>query len=147
MESIVFIDSEITNEGAIADLGAVKETTQFHSANKQEFSEFVKGSEFVCGHNIIHHDMKYIGELFDVKNAPNYIDTLYLSPLVFPKKPYHKLLKDDKLQTDELNNPLNDAIKAKDLFYDEVNAFQTLSPTPQLPHIFYIFLDIAFRIY
>ena len=26
MESIVFIDSEITNEGAIADLGAVKET-------------------------------------------------------------------------------------------------------------------------
>ncbi|MBO5067597.1 MAG: DEAD/DEAH box helicase, partial [Clostridia bacterium] len=128
MESIVFIDSEITNEGAIADLGAVKETAQFHSANKQEFSEFVKGSEFVCGHNIIHHDMKYIGELFDVKNAPNYIDTLYLSPLVFPKKPYHKLLKDDKLQTDELNNPLNDAIKAKDLFYDEVNAFQTLSP-------------------
>ena len=128
MESIVFIDSEITNEGAIADLGAVKETAQFHSANKQEFSEFVKGSNFVCGHNIIHHDLKYINGLFNSNNAPNYIDTLYLSPLVFPKKPYHKLLKDDKLQTDELNNPLNDAIKAKDLFYDEVNAFQTLSP-------------------
>ena len=60
MESIVFIDSEITNEGAIADLGAAKETAQFHSANKQEFSEFVKGCDFVCGHNIIHHDLKYI---------------------------------------------------------------------------------------
>lgn len=128
MESIVFIDSEITSEGTIGDLGAVTETSQFHSTNKQEFSRFVKGNDFVCGHNVIHHDVKYIGELLNDGNAPIYIDTLYLSPLVFPKKPYHKLLKDDKLQTDELNNPLNDAIKAKDLFYDEVNAFQKLSP-------------------
>ena len=127
METIVFIDSEITNEGVTADLGAIKENKQFHSADKQDFSDFVKDIKFVCGHNIIHHDLKYIGELFDKNNTPDYIDTLYLSPLVFPKKPYHKLLKDDKLQTDELNNPLNDAIKAKDLFYDEVNAFQALS--------------------
>lgn len=127
MESIVFIDSEITNEGVTADLGAIKENKQFHSADKQDFSDFVKDIKFVCGHNIIHHDLKYIGELFDKNNTPDYIDTLYLSPLVFPKKPYHKLLKDDKLQTDELNNPLNDAIKAKELFYDEVNAFQALS--------------------
>lgn len=128
MESIIFIDSEITNEGAIADLGAVQETAQFHSANKQEFFEFIKGADFVCGHNIIHHDLKYIDGLINANITPNYIDTLYLSPLLFPKKPYHKLLKDDKLQTDELNNPLNDAIKAKELFYDEVNAFQSLSP-------------------
>ena len=127
METIVFIDSEITNEGVTADLGAIKENKQFHSADKQDFSDFVKDIKFVCGHNIIHHDLKYIGELFDKNNTPDYIDTLYMSPLVFSKKPYHKLLKDDKLQTDELNNPLNDAIKAKDLFYDEVNAFQTLS--------------------
>ena len=53
----------------------------------------------------------------------NVIDTLYLSPLLFPRKPYHALLKDDKLQTDELNNPLNDSIKARDLFNDEVSAF------------------------
>ena len=56
------------------------------------------------------------------------IDTLYLSPLLFPTKPYHKLLKDDKLQTDELNNPLNDSIKAKDLFHDEVAAFTQADP-------------------
>ena len=53
---------------------------------------------------------------------------------MFPEKPYHKLLKDDKLQTEELNNPLNDAIKAKDLFYDEINAFQSLPN--YLKHIF-----------
>lgn len=85
MESIVFIDSEITNEGVTVDLGAIKENKQFHSADKQDFSDFVKDIRFVCGHNIIHHDLKYIGELFDKNNTPDYIDTLYLSPLVFPK--------------------------------------------------------------
>lgn len=89
METIVFIDSEITNEGVTADLGAIKENKQFHSADKQDFSDFVKDIKFVCGHNIIHHDLKYIGELFDKNNTPDYIDTLYISPLVFPKKPYH----------------------------------------------------------
>ena len=47
MESIVFIDSEITNEGVVADLGAVKETAQFHSANKLEFSNFVKNLPYM----------------------------------------------------------------------------------------------------
>ena len=127
MDSIVFVDSEITGEGTIADLGAVKGYVQFHSANQQKFSDFIKGRDYVCGHNIVHHDLKYISGLLDTKHAPVFIDTLYISPIVFPKKPYHKLLKDDKLQTDELNNPLNDAMKARDLFYDEVNSFQALS--------------------
>ncbi|HWQ43658.1 MAG TPA: hypothetical protein VN456_16720 [Desulfosporosinus sp.] len=30
-----------------------------------------------------------------------FIDTLFLAPLLFPAKPYHKLLKDDKLQTED----------------------------------------------
>jgi len=45
---------------------------------------------------------------------------LFLSPLLFPEKPYHRLLKDDKLQPEELNNPVNDSKKAEELFYDEV---------------------------
>ncbi len=67
-----------------------------------------------------------MGHLLDENNRPLAIDTLYLSPLLFPRKPYHALLKDDKLQTEELNNPLNDSIKAMQLFYDEVNAFKEL---------------------
>lgn len=63
---------------------------------------------------------------------------MYLSPLMFPDKPYHVLLKDDKLQTDELNNPLNDALKAMNLFYDEVNAFRELDEELQL--IYYMLL-------
>ena len=42
MDSIVFVDSEITGEGTIADLGAVKGYVQFHSANQQKFSDFIR---------------------------------------------------------------------------------------------------------
>lgn len=54
------------------------------------------------------------------------IDTLCLSPLLFPKRPYHALVKDDKLQSGTMNNPLNDSIKAKERFYDTINAYQSL---------------------
>lgn len=128
MNTIVFIDSEIsTDNGSILDLGAVKTNhTQFHSTSTRDFVKFVSGCDFICGHNIIAHDLKYISKVFDAQPIPCPIDTLPLSPLLFPLKPYHSLLKDDKLQTDELNNPLNDSIKAMQLFYDEVNAFNAL---------------------
>ena len=47
---------------------------------------------------------------------------------MFPKRPYLRLVKDDKLQVEELNNPVNDSQKAQTLFFDEVNAFYQLSP-------------------
>ncbi len=52
---------------------------------------------------------------------------MHLSPLLFPQKPYHRLLKDDKILSDDINNPVNDSIKARDLFFDEVNAFMLLA--------------------
>jgi ATP-dependent DNA helicase RecQ len=58
---------------------------------------------------------------------------------LFPTKPYHALLKDDKLQTEDANNPLNDSIKAKDLFFDEVAAFQQTDET--LKQILYLLLN------
>ncbi len=127
--SIVFIDSELSvSEKKVMDLGAVKEDgAQFHSPSIRDFSAFIAGSAFLCGHNIVRHDLFYLRPLLDAPLSARAIDTLYLSPLLFPERPYHALLKDDKLQTDELNNPLNDAEKARKLFYDEVNAFSELS--------------------
>ena len=49
------------------------------------------------------------------------------------------MLKDDKLQYDEANNPLNDAIKAKDLFYDEIAAFGQMDNA--LKHIYFLLLN------
>ena len=59
MKSVVFVDSEINQNDEIIDLGAVKPTGEkLHTADKSAFSEFVSGSEFVGGHNIIEHDLK-----------------------------------------------------------------------------------------
>ena len=128
-KSIVYIDSEIGIEDKkIKDLGAIKsDRYSFHSSSVHEFYKFISDADFVCGHNIVHHDLKYLMPHFTKPLRANFIDTLYLSPLLFPCRPYHRLLKDDKLQVDQLNNPLNDAEKAMQLLADEVNAFQTLS--------------------
>ena len=139
MSSVTFIDTEIDPQSKkILDIGGIKnDGNYFHSSSLDDFIRFLKGTQFICGHNIINHDIKYIQDA--VRNAGinpiNVIDTLYFSPLLFPTKPYHALLKDDKLQTDEINNPLNDSIKAKDLFCDEVAAFHQLKEP--LKQIFY----------
>lgn len=67
------------------------------------------------------------------------IDTLYWSPLLFPVNLHHRLAKDEKLKTGELNNPLADAIKAKELFDQELTAFQSLDAKMQ--QIFYHLLE------
>jgi ATP-dependent DNA helicase RecQ len=135
MQSITFVDTEINPQSnKIVDMAAIKaDESSFHKASLPHFVDFLRGSAFVCGHNVLAHDTKYIGKvLVDAGvDAANIIDTLHLSPLLFPTKPYHALLKDDKLQIDEANNPLNDAIKARDLFYDEVAAFRQLDASMQ----------------
>jgi ATP-dependent DNA helicase RecQ len=89
----------------------------------------------------LNHDLKHLQK--DLANAGinqlNVIDTLFLSPLLFPTRPYHHLLKDDKLQSEELNNPLNDSIKARDLFNDEVSAFNELDNS--LKSIYFLLLN------
>jgi len=127
MDSIAFIDTEVSLKSQkILDIGGVKDNgNSFHSNSITEFVSFIKGTRFICGHNILNHDLKYLHEALTNSgiNHLSIIDTLFFSPLLFPTRPYHHLLKDDKLQSEELNNPLNDAVKARDLFFDEVSAF------------------------
>lgn len=124
MMKTAFIDLEIDGKGRILDIGGVKNGLSFHSARIPEFAGFVSDCDCLCGHNIIGHDIKYLKPF--LRKEYILIDTLYLSPLLFPRKPYHKLLKDDKILTEELNNPLNDSLKAQSLYDDEVMAFKAL---------------------
>lgn len=139
MNSIAFIDTEIEPKSKkILDIGSVKgDGSSFHGTSLTKFTHFLKGSQFICGHNVYRHDIKYVGQAIqDAGIEPdNIIDTLFLSPLLFPTRPYHSLVKDDKLQSEDTNNPLNDSVKAKDLLYDEITAFKELDKTIQ--HIFY----------
>lgn len=143
MNSIAFVDTEIDPKSQrILDIGSVNDNGSFfHSNSIADFITFLSGAQFICGHNILNHDLLYIQKaVTDAKvNPANIIDTLFLSPLLFPTKPYHALLKDDKLQTEELNNPLNDSIKARDLFFDEVASFNQADE--KLKQIFYLLLN------
>lgn len=143
MTSIAFVDTEIEPKSRkILDIGSVKgDGSSFHKTSVAEFIRFLKGTQFICGHNIFNHDIKYIGKaLTDAGvNSENIIDTLFLSPLLFPTKPYHALLKDDKLQSEDTNNPLNDSIKARDLLNDEIATFKQTDET--LKQIFYLLLN------
>ncbi|NMB93978.1 MAG: RecQ family ATP-dependent DNA helicase [Flexilinea flocculi] len=142
MNSIAFIDTEISlKRQEILDIGGINDNgNSFHSSSTSEFISFISGTRFICGHNILNHDLKYLQKALSESGIKQIkvIDTLYLSPLLFPMKLYHHLLKDDKLQPEEFNNPLNDSMKARDLFNDEVSAFNALDNS--LKSIYYLLL-------
>jgi len=147
LNKIIFIDAEVAANGAaVTDVGALKGTGgEFHCASLAAFTDFLRGGEYICGHNILKHDFVYLKNEISAGGAKFFIDTLYLSPLLFPKKPYHKLLKDDKLSAGELNNPLNDAKKARDLFYDEIDAFNGLDEKTQSVYFELLGKTLEFR--
>lgn len=121
-----FVDVEVgLKDKKIHDIGALRhDDAVFHRASKSEFLKFLDGVDYLCGHNIIHHDAKYL--FGDEGCRWRLVDTLYVSPLLFPERPYHRLVKDDKLVSEQLNNPVNDCRKAKELLWDEVARWNSL---------------------
>ena len=133
-----FIDTEVgLKDLQIHDIGALRyDGATFHKNDKPALERFLDegGVDFVCGHNIVHHDAVYLfgeqgnqGANSGTSNKWHLVDTLYLSPLLFPKHPYHRLVKDDKLLSDQMNNPVNDCEKARDLLMDEIAQWNGLS--------------------
>ncbi|MCG2612788.1 RecQ family ATP-dependent DNA helicase [Terrimonas sp. NA20] len=139
MNSIAFFDLEVNpSHDKIVDAGATaSDGKNFRENNAGKLLTFLQQYAFWCGHNIVEHDLKYLTAATgqQITDSHQIIDTLLLSPLLFPCNPYHHLIKDDKLELEERNNPLHDSIKAKELFYDEIDAFKKLPDT--LQHIFH----------
>jgi ATP-dependent DNA helicase RecQ len=125
MKNIVFFDFEVSSKGKILDIGAINQKGDtFHSSVMGDFIDFISSADYLCGHNILGHDINYLKPF--LKKSYKLIDTLYLSPILFPEKPYHNLVKDDKIISDQLNNPLSDCQKAKQLLDDEIERFNRL---------------------
>ena len=115
----------------IHDIGALKhDDTTFHKTSKEELFIFLNDVDYICGHNIIHHDANYL--FTNQKCRWTLVDTLYVSPLLFPERPYHRLVKDDKLISEQMNNPVNDCKKAKDLLLDEIARWHSLPKEKRL---------------
>lgn len=121
-----FVDVEVgLKDKRIHGIGILRwDGAKYHSADKRAAISFLEDVDFVCGHNVIHHDMKYL--LGDEVQRWQLVDTLYVSPLLFPERPYHHLLKDDKLMNEQMNNPVNDCEKACDLLMDEIAKWKAL---------------------
>ncbi|KAA5243091.1 ATP-dependent DNA helicase RecQ, partial [Bacteroides finegoldii] len=120
------VDVEIgLKDHKIHDIGALRhDGATFHKSSKEELFKFLSDTDYICGHNIIHHDAKYL--FTDKTFHCFFVDTLYVSPLLFPERPYHKLVKDDKLISEQMNNPVNDCEKAKALLLDEIARWNSL---------------------
>ncbi|GAO44123.1 RecQ family ATP-dependent DNA helicase [Flavihumibacter petaseus] len=130
MPAIAFFDLEVDPKSRkVVDCGFVTDNgLQYRGASPGKFFDGLNACSFIAGHNVFAHDLPVLQRRFqDVDwNKWKVIDTLLLSPLLFPSRPYHRLVKDDKIADDAPNNPLADSIKARDLFLEEVAAFRQL---------------------
>lgn len=136
MKKICYIDTEVSvRQQEALEFGAINEKgDKLSTKSPGEFKRFIAEAEYLCGHNIIDHDSKFI----DVPENVKYIDTLYLSPLLFPDKSDHALEKDTKLRAGDPNDPLIDSEKARELFCYEQNAFDALDGS--MKRIYYLLL-------
>lgn len=96
----------------------------FHAA-LCEMAHMTDGLKWLMGHNILGHDLKYLKAAMPEAawlKVP-VIDTLWLSPLAFPQNPYHRLIKNHKIISSEINSPLADCHACWQLFQDQCTAF------------------------
>lgn len=135
---IAFIDLEIEpKQRKIIDIGVLIGEQKRHGTNVKDCLAVVATADFLCGHHFLKHDFPFIqNDLANVgKSAEQIIDTLLLSPLLFPQRPYHALNKDYKNHAEQANNPLNDCLISKDVLESEIQAFLALDS--DLQTIFY----------
>ncbi len=136
----VSIDLEVSDD-RIHAIGAVRSDTSrsltHAGANLAtalaRLDHFADGASFVLGHNLIAFDLPHL-----TAAKPNLrllklpaVDTLRLSPLAFPRNPYHGLVKhyqDGGLKRGRRNDPELDARIALKLFGDERKELAKASP-------------------
>ena len=91
------------------------------------------GADFLLGHNLIAFDLAHLRAAkpdLRLLKLPA-VDTLQLSPLAFPRNPYHHLVKhyqDGLLKRGRINDPELDARLALEVFRDQRRALSQADP-------------------
>ncbi|EAS19378.1 putative ATP-dependent DNA helicase [Flavobacteria bacterium BBFL7] len=130
MKDILFLDIETNPKSKSVDYGAVFNGQELHARNTAKLEQWIKEATYICGHNIIAHDIpelkKQLGD--SIFQNKKYVDTLLWSPLLFVKRPNHKLTKGYRIiNPSEVNNPLSDCKLTEDYLIKELNRFNDLS--------------------
>ena len=98
-----------------------------------KLDKLADGASFILGHNLIAFDLPHLSAAnpnLRLLRLPM-VDTLRLSPLAFPRHPYHHLVKhykDGGLKRGSVNNPELDARLALEVFDDQRKALFKASP-------------------
>ena len=132
------LDLEVgKNDGIIHAFGAVRADTGRSlvysggglGAALERLDDFADGAAFILGHNLIAFDLPHLRAAkpdLRLLGLPA-VDTLRLSPLAFPRNPYHHLVKhyqDGALRRRQLNDPELDARLALEVFGDQDHALR-----------------------
>ena len=134
------IDLEVgRNDGRIRAFGAVRgDTGEGYSgggtaSDLKMLDELADDLDFVLGHNLIAFDLPHLAAAspgLRLLRLPA-VDTLRLSPLAFPRNPYHHLVKhyqDGGLKRGRVNDPELDSRIALEVFGDQRRALKRAEP-------------------
>ncbi|MCP3958701.1 MAG: RecQ family ATP-dependent DNA helicase [bacterium] len=136
LERCLVLDLETGQDHQVLKIGAllpgggsIRRQGSFSlDAALDELDRHARGADFVLGHNLLGHDLRVLRSVrpgMALLTKP-VVDTLYLSPLAFPKNPYHHLVKDYKLVRQSLNDPVADAKLAARLLRDQWHSFAAM---------------------
>ena len=157
---ILFFDIEVTAQKKIAKIWAINQQgkTVYSGNNVDDFFDKVKDYDVLAWHNILYHDLEYLSTVHNISTSfleKPVIDTLWLSSLIFIRKPYHRLIKDYKTEPenpeiedewdsffmrhqpwweqDDIieNDPVRDSKLSLAVFNNCVEEFQKISPNIQ----------------
>ncbi len=136
----VSLDLEVgTEDGRIHALGVVRaDTGRSYSgggsgSELEKLDELADGAAFILGHNLIAFDLPHLAAAkpgLRLLKLPA-VDTLRLSPLAFPRNPYHHLVKhyqDGGLKRGRVNDPELDSRIALEVFGDQWKALKGIPP-------------------
>lgn len=132
LDSGIFLDIEAVPGGKILSLGAVfGEEKPLYARTDHTIQQVLKkvrrwarDARFLAGHNLLWHDLPMLesaGLFAGLEEVP-VVDSLVVSPLAFPKNPYHRLVKNDKLVSLSKSNPVADALNSRQVLEDALLA-------------------------
>ena len=102
MNKVLYIDIETSKLGRIKDVGALFNGQELHESQLTKLENWIIQSEYICGHNIVAHDIPLLERVLgnEIFRNKKIVDTLLWSPLLFSDNPYHKLVKGYKIVND-----------------------------------------------